>query len=216
MAADPAAVADRRARHQAPGRSPRHQRDRACPENRLPLVELSHRLRATRAHLQSLRALGAARHMGEPVSRACRERRSRRDAASGRRDPRQGAPEKQAARRPPRGGDAKVDLLAAAAGHLTALPSRLARSSTQPPARLRVYFSNLMLLSRITCAHRAISLFISSRPASGERSSLGKAATPSPAQILRIAGSATTSCRAALSLLTTASGVPLGAKRACQ
>jgi transposase len=67
MAADRTSLANRRARRRAAGRPPHHQRHYTCAEKRLPLVRLSGSLRPSYDDLQSLRSVGAARHMGKPV-----------------------------------------------------------------------------------------------------------------------------------------------------
>src|SRR5215471_19235586 len=73
-----------------------------------------------------------------------------------------------------------------------------------------------ILLSRMTCPQRAISLFISALAAAGERWSDGKTDTSSAAQILTSAGSDTAFCNALLSVPTIESGVPAGVNIACQ
>src|SRR5450759_3859063 len=92
----------------------------------------------------------------------------------------------------------------------------IAGAITRRPATDVRYCSMRMLLSRITWPQRAISLLRIERPAAGERSSFGKADTPSAAQVLRIAGSETISCSSEFSISITESGVPLGANNACQ
>ena len=56
-----------------------HQRHPACPEERLPMVRLSTRVRAPDDDLQSVRALGGARRVGEVVPRSCDPRSINRD-----------------------------------------------------------------------------------------------------------------------------------------
>ena len=70
MGADRTLLADGRARCRAEGRSAHHQWHCARVEERLPLVRLSRGLRAAHNDIQSLRSLGAPRHLGKPVSRA--------------------------------------------------------------------------------------------------------------------------------------------------
>src|SRR5215467_11513522 len=73
-----------------------------------------------------------------------------------------------------------------------------------------------ILLSRMTCPQRAISLFNSAFAAAGERWSDGKADTCCAAQILTRAGSDTAFCNALLSVAMIESGVLAGANMACQ
>jgi len=68
MGADRASLAKGCARRRTPGRPPRDQRDRARAQERLPLERLSGRVRPSYDSLQSFHALGAARHLGKPVS----------------------------------------------------------------------------------------------------------------------------------------------------
>src|ERR1700720_20798 len=73
-----------------------------------------------------------------------------------------------------------------------------------------------ILLSRMTCAQRAISLFNNALAAAGERWSDGKTDTSCDAQTLTSAGSDTAFCNALLSVPITDSGVPAGTNMACQ
>ena len=96
---------------------------------RLPLVRLPGSIWSTDDDLQSLRALGTARHLGEPVPGACRERTIR-GHADDRLDPCQGAPlgigrkrgeQKQAVGRSRGGRNTKIHALADAKGRLIAI-----------------------------------------------------------------------------------------------
>lgn len=69
MAADRALAADRRSRQETGGRSPGYQRDRSCDQERVPMVRLPAGVRTSDHDLQSLCALGRARHMGTAVPR---------------------------------------------------------------------------------------------------------------------------------------------------
>jgi transposase len=129
VATDQAALADRRARRRATGRSTGYQRHCARAEERLPLGGLSGSLRATHHNLQSLRALGAPRHLGKSVSRACRQRavdrhtddrlHTHQGASLSRR--RKRGEQKQAVGRSRGGRNTKIHALADAKGRLIAL-----------------------------------------------------------------------------------------------
>jgi transposase len=129
MATDRAALADGRARRRARGRPPRHQRHSARVEERLPLVRLSRSLRTADDDIQSLRALGAPRHLGKSVSSACGSRAFNRHSDD-RLHPHQGAPlgkrrkrgeQKQAVGRSRGGRNTKIHALADAKGRLIAI-----------------------------------------------------------------------------------------------
>jgi len=129
MAADRAALANRRARCRATGRSPRDQRYCACAEKRLPLVRLSRSLWASHNNLQSLRTVGTPRHLGKFVSRTCWQRpidrntddrlHAHQSASLGRR--RKRGEQKQAVGRSRGGRNTKIHALADAKGRLIAL-----------------------------------------------------------------------------------------------
>src|SRR4029077_10700924 len=73
VATDRTLLANRCARCRTAGRSPHYQRHYTRAEKRLPLVRLSRSLRTCDNDLQSLRSVGAARHMGKPVPGARRQ-----------------------------------------------------------------------------------------------------------------------------------------------
>ena len=129
MATDRTSLADGCARRREERRSPRHQRHCACAEKRLPLVRLSRSLRAIHNDIQSLRALGASRHLGKSVPRACRPGPRYRHADD-RLYARQSAPfgsgrkrgeQKQAVGRSRGGRNTKIHALADAKGRLIAI-----------------------------------------------------------------------------------------------
>src|SRR6476660_7670438 len=95
----------------------------------LPLVRLSRSLRASYDDLQSLRSVGAARHMGKPVPEACRQRsvnghpddrfHARQSASLG--GGRKRGEQKQAVGRSRGGRNTKIHALADAKGRLIAI-----------------------------------------------------------------------------------------------
>jgi len=129
VGADRTSLANRCARCRAAGRSPHYQRHYTCAEKRLSLVRLSRGLRAFHDDLQSLRSVGAARHMGNPVPEA-RRQRSIDGHADDRLHTRQSAPlrigrkrgeQKQAVGRSRGGRNTKIHALADAKGRLIAI-----------------------------------------------------------------------------------------------
>ena len=129
MGADRTTFTDGCARGGASGRSPRDQWHCARSEERLPLVRLSRSLRTFHDHLQPLCALGAPRHLGNPVPRACRPG-TRHSHANDRLHPHQGASlgsgrkrgeTRQAVGRSRGGRNTKIHALADAKGRLIAI-----------------------------------------------------------------------------------------------
>jgi len=129
VAADRTSPANRCARCRAARRSPHYQRHRTRAEKRLPLVRLSRSLRASYDDLQSLRSVGATRHMGKPVPEACRQRsvnghsddrlHARQSASLG--GGRKRGEQKQAVGRSRGGRNTKIHALADAKGRLLAI-----------------------------------------------------------------------------------------------
>ena len=129
VATDRAALADRRTGRRASRRSACYQRHCTRAEERLPLVRLSGSLRTTHDNLQSLCALGAPRHLGKSVPRACWPRavdrytddrlHARQSAPLGSR--RKRGEHKQAVGRSRGGRNTKIHALADAKGRLIAL-----------------------------------------------------------------------------------------------
>jgi len=129
VAADPTSLADRCARCRAAGRSSHYQRHYTRAEKRLPLVRLSRSLRACYDNLQSLRSVGATRHMGKPVPGARQQRsidghpddrlHARQSASLG--GGRKRGEQKQAVGRSRGGRNTKIHALADAKGRLIAI-----------------------------------------------------------------------------------------------
>jgi transposase len=129
MAADRTSLANRCAGCRAAGRSPRYQRHYTRAEKWLPLVGLSGSLRTCYDDLQSLRSVGAARHMGKPVPRTRRQRsidehpddrlHACQSASIGGR--RKRGEQKQAVGRSRGGRNTKIHALADAKGRLIAI-----------------------------------------------------------------------------------------------
>jgi transposase len=129
VAADRTSLAYRCARCRAAGRSPHYQRHYTRAEKRLPLVRLSRSLRASDDDLQSLRSVGAARHMGKPIPGVRRQRsidghaddrlHSRQSASLG--GGRKRGEQKQAVGRSRGGRNTKIHALADAKGRLIAI-----------------------------------------------------------------------------------------------
>src|SRR6185437_5201158 len=129
MVAYRTAFADRCARRGAQGRSSRDQWHYPRAEERLPLVRLSRSLWTANDDLQSLRALGAPRHLGKSVPRTGWQRKVRRYSddrfhtcqspplGSGRKRGEQ----KQAVGRSRGGRNTKIHALADAKGRLIAI-----------------------------------------------------------------------------------------------
>src|ERR1700757_3756274 len=129
MAADRTSLANRRARRRAAGGPPHHQRHYTRAEKRLPLVRLSRSLWTSYDDLQSLRSVGAARHMGKPIPGVRRQRsidghaddrlHSRQSASLG--GGRKRGEQKQAVGRSRGGRNTKIHALADAKGRLIAI-----------------------------------------------------------------------------------------------
>jgi hypothetical protein len=143
MAADRTTLADRYARCRAQRRSASDQRHHPRAEERLPLVRLSRSVRTAHDNIQSLRTLGAARHLGNSVSRTCRQWTIH-GYADDRLHPRQRAPlgsgrkrgeQKQAVGRSRGGRNTKIHALADAKGRLIAILLTGGPSGCRDPAQ---------------------------------------------------------------------------------
>lgn len=129
MGSGRASLADGCARGRTSGRSACDQRHRACAQERLPLAGLPAGVRSLHNNLQSLRALGGAWDLGEPVPQTCGKRTVGR-YPDDRLNPREGAPlgsgrkrgeQKQAVGRSRGGRNTKIHALADAKGRLIAI-----------------------------------------------------------------------------------------------